>query len=130
MMGLTGKFQFRKTLWGKTVLQIEEEVKPLWSKAGAVKRRWRDATQLDLAAPEMRPLIDMRFKPHLRFLSSFAPEHTSADPEQQEADRVVEAATARPNGDLCRTAHQGLEPEQPNRCEEEWGEPASQGFEP
>src|SRR3954465_212959 len=24
----------------------------------------------------------------------------------------------------------GLEPEQPNRCEEEWGEPASQGFEP
>src|SRR4051812_32852401 len=24
----------------------------------------------------------------------------------------------------------GLEPEQANRCEEEWGEPASQGFEP
>src|SRR4051812_40285333 len=24
----------------------------------------------------------------------------------------------------------GLEPEQPNRCEEEWGEPASQGLEP
>src|SRR3954453_8083658 len=24
----------------------------------------------------------------------------------------------------------GLEPEQPNRCEEEWGEPASQGSEP
>ena len=24
----------------------------------------------------------------------------------------------------------GLEPEQPNRCEGEWGEPASQGLEP
>ena len=30
-MGLTGKFKFRKTLWGKIVLQLEEEVKPFWS---------------------------------------------------------------------------------------------------
>src|SRR3954447_13705877 len=28
------------------------------------------------------------------------------------------------------SARLGLEPEQPNRCEEEWGESASQGFEP
>ena len=104
-MGLTGKFQFRRTLWGKTVLQIEEEVKPLWAKARAMKRRWRDATQLDLVAPEMRPLIDMRFRPHLRFLSTPAPEETSAPREQQEVDRVVEAGTARPNSDLRRTAH-------------------------
>jgi hypothetical protein len=57
VMGLTGKFKFRKTLWGKIVLQIEEEVKPFWSKSGALKRRWRDATLMDRAAPEMRPLI-------------------------------------------------------------------------
>ena len=38
-MGLTGKFKFRKTLWGKIVLQIEDEVKPFWSKSGALKRR-------------------------------------------------------------------------------------------
>ena len=38
-MGLTGKFKFRKTLWGKVVLQVEEEVKPFWSKSGALKRR-------------------------------------------------------------------------------------------
>ena len=54
-MGLTGKFKFRKTLWGKIVLQIEEEVKPFWSRSNpeARKRRWRDAALMDLAAPEM-----------------------------------------------------------------------------
>ncbi len=64
-MGLTGKYKFRKALWGKIVLQVEEEVKPLWSKTGGLKQRWRDATLMDLTAPEMRPLIDMRYKPHL-----------------------------------------------------------------
>ena len=38
-MALTGKFEFRKTLRGKVVLQVGEEVKPFWSKAGALKRR-------------------------------------------------------------------------------------------
>ena len=65
-MGLTGKFKFRKTLWGKIVLQIEDEVKPFWSKPGALKRRWRDATQMDLAAPQMRFVIDMGLKPWSR----------------------------------------------------------------
>jgi hypothetical protein len=53
-MALTGKFKFRKTLWGKILLQIEEEVKPFWSrsKPEARKRRWRDATLMDLAAPD------------------------------------------------------------------------------
>ena len=42
-MGLTGKFKFRKTLWGKIVLQLEEEVKPFWSrsKPAHLKQRWR-----------------------------------------------------------------------------------------
>src|SRR5215207_1027855 len=56
VMGLTGKFKFRKTFWGKIVLQIEEEVKPFWSRSNPEvrKRRWRDATLMDLADPQMR----------------------------------------------------------------------------
>ena len=33
VMGLTGKFDLRKTVRGKIVLQIEEEVKPFWSRS-------------------------------------------------------------------------------------------------
>src|SRR4051812_25800036 len=56
-MAVTGQFEFRKTFWGKLVLQMEEEVKPFWQ--SKPKRRWRDATLMDLAAPEMRHLIDI-----------------------------------------------------------------------
>ena len=106
-MGLTGKFRFRKTLWGKIVLQIEEEVKPFWfrSKPEVLKPRWRDATLMDLAAPEVRPLIDMRFRPQFRFQSSFAPEATTAHREQHEAEGGVEAQAPRPNGEVRRIAH-------------------------
>src|SRR5215203_3593109 len=103
-MGLTGKFKFRKTLWGKIVLQIEDEVKPFWSKSGALKRRWRDATLMDLADPQMRFLIDMRFRPHLRSQSSFAPEVATTDRELHETDGV-EAQAPRPNGEVRRIAH-------------------------
>ncbi len=67
-MALTGRFNLRKTFTGRIVLQVEEEVKPFWSrsKPGALKRRWRDATLMDLSAPEMRPLIDMGSKPWAR----------------------------------------------------------------
>jgi hypothetical protein len=107
VMGLTGKFRFRKTLWGKIVLQIEEEVKPFWSRAqpGALKRRWRDATLMDLAAPEMRTLIDMRFRPHLRSQSSFGPETTSAQHGRDEAHAAIEAGAPVPNEDVRRIAH-------------------------
>src|SRR3954466_12383871 len=83
-MPLTGKFRFRKTLWGRIVLQLEEEVKQFWSrsKPDALKRRWRDATLMDLAAPELRALIDMRFRPQFRSQSSVAPETASARREQ------------------------------------------------
>jgi hypothetical protein len=56
-MGVTGQFEFRKTLWGKLVLRVEKEVKPFWQ--SKPKRRWRDATPMDLAAPELRHLIDI-----------------------------------------------------------------------
>ena len=31
-MPLTGKFRFRKSLWGRLVLQLEEEVKLFWAR--------------------------------------------------------------------------------------------------
>ena len=102
-MGLTGKFKFRKKLWGKIVLQIEEEVKPFWSrsKPEVLKRRWRDASLMDLAAPEMRHLIDMRFKPYLYARSSAASEEAVAHHELHGA----EAGAARRSGEARRVEH-------------------------
>jgi hypothetical protein len=63
-MSLTGRFELRRTWTGKIVLQIEEEVKNRWpGRKAAFRRRWRDATVMDLANPEMRPLIDLRRRP-------------------------------------------------------------------
>jgi hypothetical protein len=66
VMTLTGRFNLRKSISGRIVLQVEEEVKTLLSvfaRARICKRRWRDATLLDLAAVELRPLIDLRYRP-------------------------------------------------------------------
>jgi hypothetical protein len=62
-MTLTGRFNFRKTWFGGLALEVEEEVKPLFGSAEKHKRRWRRATLMDLAQPEMRALIDLRFQP-------------------------------------------------------------------
>ena len=104
-MALTGRFKFRKTLWGKIVLQLEEEVKPLWSgsKPKALKRRWRDAKLMDLADPALRPLIDMRFKPHLTARSlgleaELAPRDLTGAPDGAEAGSLQ-------NGEVRRIAH-------------------------
>ncbi len=62
---LTGRFTFRRTLTGKIVLQVEEDVRTLWplSHKRAFRRRWRDASLMDLTATQLRPLIDLRLKP-------------------------------------------------------------------
>ena len=106
-MGLTGKYRFRKTFWGKIVLQLEEEVKPFWSrsKPGPLKPRWRDATLMDLAAPEMRPLIDMRFKPHLWARSSLGLEAGSVPREQNEAHAKSETGARLQAREVHRSAH-------------------------
>jgi hypothetical protein len=104
-MGLTGKYQFRKSLWGRIVLQVEEEVKPLWSKTGGLKQRWRDATLMDLTAPEMRPLIDMRYKPHLWARTSLGLEAGSLLREQPEAHAEVGAGAPVRSGEVRRTEH-------------------------
>ena len=65
-MALTGRFNLRKTWTGRIVLQVEEEVASVWGRmTGKTKlnRRWRDANVLDLAAPELRSLVDLRFRP-------------------------------------------------------------------
>jgi len=76
-MGVTGQFEFRKTLWGKLVLRVEEEVKPFWQ--SKPKRRWRDATPMDLAAPELRHLIDIGRKSASRPASLLSP-HKEPEP--------------------------------------------------
>lgn len=62
---LTGRFTFRRTLTGKIVLQIEEDIRTLWplSHKRAFRRRWRDAKLMDLTATQLRPLMDLRMKP-------------------------------------------------------------------
>ena len=71
-MALTGRFNFRRSWFGKLVLEVEEEVKPLFaSDKKPVKHRWRRATLIDLAQPEMRALIDLRFQP--QFMARTSP---------------------------------------------------------
>jgi hypothetical protein len=79
-MALTGHFEFRKTFWGKLVLRVEEEVKPFWQ--SKPKRRWRDATLMDLAAPEMRHLIDIGRKSASRPVSLITP-HKEPEPQTE-----------------------------------------------
>ncbi len=100
-MALTGQFNFRKTLTGRLRLQVEYEGASLWSFLTGKKtacRRWRDATVLDLAAPELRTLIDQRFHP------PFIPESQRSTPDwfrdaRQDERPAPRALTYHPNGD-------------------------------
>ena len=83
-MGLTGNFRFRKGFRRRAVLQVEEEVKPFWSKSGELKQRWRDATLADLAEAELRTLIDLGRKPMLG-LGTGIRLHTSAQASSEAA---------------------------------------------
>jgi hypothetical protein len=58
-MPLTGRFNFKKAWRGKLNLVVEEEYRSKWA---GEKRRWRAASLADLAEPEMRTLIDLRFQ--------------------------------------------------------------------
>jgi hypothetical protein len=87
-MALTGRFNFRRSWFGKLVLEVEEEAKPMFggSDKKPVKHRWRRATLLDLAQPEMRALIDLRFQP--QFMARTAPR--PAEVPQVSKDRADE----------------------------------------
>ncbi|MBJ6127818.1 hypothetical protein [Microvirga splendida] len=90
-MALTGRFNLRKTWTGRIVLQVEEEVAGLWGRmTGKTKlhRRWRDANVLDLAAPELRSLVDLRFRPR------YMPQTSEAVQDWPRAPRQLEAIPA------------------------------------
>ena len=91
-MALTGKFTFRKSLRGKIILQVEEELKALWRRSGQspLRRRWRDATLMDLAAPELRGLIDLRFRPQFR-VPGQGPESPRTDQRRAVPGEFLEA---------------------------------------
>jgi hypothetical protein len=74
-MSLTGRFTFRRTFSGKVVLQVEEEVRPIWQfwQEGARRRRWRNATLMDLTAVQLRPLMDLRSRPRFDWERLYRP---------------------------------------------------------
>ena len=88
-MALTGRFNLRKTFTGRIVLQVEEEVQGMWGRmTGKPKmhRRWRDANVMDLAAPELRALVDLRFRPR------YMPQQTVEPPQDSpRASRQLDA---------------------------------------
>ncbi|KMO29183.1 hypothetical protein ACQVP2_08225 [Methylobacterium aquaticum] len=64
-MAITGRFNFRKTLTGKLVLQVETERRSWWpfGRAASPGHVWRDATPKDLTAVELQPLLSLRRNP-------------------------------------------------------------------
>jgi hypothetical protein len=95
-MALTGRFTFKRSLWGKIVLQLEEEVRATWpvSRRTPFKKRWRNATLMDLAAPELRALMDLRYKP--QFMAQY--EYLAQDAHQP-APRKEETVKPIPNSE-------------------------------
>ncbi|MGO4573947.1 hypothetical protein [Microvirga sp. 2TAF3] len=97
-MALTGRYNFRRSLTGRLVLQVEYEARAFWSYftgRNTYKRRWRNANVMDLAAPELRTLVDLRYRPR------FMPQPTHDWPM---ASRPLEAIPPRsiqyrPEGD-------------------------------
>ena len=81
---LTDRFDFRRTVSGKIVLQVEEHVSSFWSRKGDLKKRWRNATIMDLASTELRGLMDLRMRPH-----SLGVEISVAQPKPGSSENVV-----------------------------------------
>ena len=81
-MPLTGRFNLRRSMGGKIVLQVEEEVRRLWpfSRKQLTNRRCRDATIMDLAQPELRSLMHLRYKPGFAWARVYGP----LDPARQD----------------------------------------------
>jgi hypothetical protein len=97
-MPLTGCFDFRRTLGGKIVLQVEEDAPVWWSWRGATRRRYRDANSMDLARPELAALLSLRVDPAglrrdrlVPYVSGFA----GSDREPVSAGALTAAAAAR-----------------------------------
>jgi hypothetical protein len=81
------------------VLEAEEEVKPFFaSEKKPLKHRWRRATLMDLAQPEMRALIDLR--PQRQFVSrTSAPPVEMSPASMSRADELPSMPTPAPRAD-------------------------------
>jgi hypothetical protein len=106
-MALTGRFNFRRSWFGKLVLEVEEEAKPFFGgEKKPLKRRWRRASLIDLAQPEMRPLIDLRFQPQFMTRSSSRVVEVLHGPGRSEELPSTVTPLARPEGtNPQRTSH-------------------------
>jgi hypothetical protein len=111
---LTGRFDFRKTLSGRLVLLIEEDVRAFWSpfRKRVARRRWRKARVIDLASPELRPLIDLRSKPNYlppsaRIEEAPQPESQESAPKARSHEPAPPAAVlaSEPNGEARVSTH-------------------------
>ncbi len=108
-MPLTGRFTFRRTFWGKIVLQVEEDVRSLWRfwRKDARRLRWRDATLMDLAQVELRPLMDLRYRPLLVWERSSPPAGSKATvvrPANDTAPKLAAAAPSSPSEQRAQSA--------------------------
>ncbi len=63
-MPLTGRFYFRRTVLGKVALMVEEEKERTWplSWNGKTRKRWRDASLMDLTHHELRKILELQDK--------------------------------------------------------------------
>jgi hypothetical protein len=63
-MALTGRFDFRRTMNGRLRLYVQYNAHGFWDFLTGKKsycRLWRAANIMDLAAPELRHVMDLRF---------------------------------------------------------------------
>ena len=106
-MSLTGRYAFRRTLTGKIILKVEEQVKVPWplSRTRTFRTRWRDARLTDLAEAEMRSLMDLRNRPQLipesAYVAAFAQAARLRPQASSPASGMAEAET-RCNGSEAR----------------------------
>ena len=105
-MTLTGRFNFRRSMLGRLLLEVEEEVKPFFAgDKKPLKRRWRRATLMDLAQPEMRALIDLRFQPQFISRSSRPVDLASGATNRPDDLPPAVAMLPRADGVPQRTSH-------------------------
>jgi hypothetical protein len=102
-MALTGRFDFRRTMTGQLRLWLEYESNGFWDVLTRKKtycRRWRKANIMDLAAPELRHLMDVRFtnSPEMPRRQNAARNWPETVREEHEA-APSKVLTAQPNGE-------------------------------
>lgn len=93
---LTGRFTFRRSITGKLLLRVEENVRTIWPWARSeYRRRWRDARLMDLAAPELRMMMDLRAQTQFITPRYFPAAELTAVAETVEEARLNDSPTPR-----------------------------------